>query len=381
MVDVKRRTKLLEKRVAALGVSNGTVEQASGICHENGMRGSDLGNTLRKEWLNDILASGPEEFRQASVDPDANFLAWVKIRSKNRYHVSFRKLAAAQEIYGSQWSVKLHTFIWPQEIALAQRCRLSDNPTLATLSAMFLREAEKDPGGVFADICEIYINKFMESGFDYSPIREMKVPDIRFLPEIPNDLAVFQQYAAAKYEELLEGISREKLEFLAEKAADEEIRDRNLLACRESVVIAREHPLRRMVSVISSADLHKLKPNELYQIEEVFLSELASGKIDIQVGSGSPYGPFIAYFCDKSKREEVLGELSLDLDVLDERQWDIANLTYDWLERLPTDYRKWKKHWKLLMEQWQTEIIEGNREIPMDPVSDFGFFLFKSGLA
>jgi hypothetical protein len=33
------------------------------------------------------------------------------------------------------------------------------------------------------------------------------------------------------------------------------------------------------------------------------------------------------------------------------------------------------------MEQWQTAIVEGDREIPMDPISDFGFFLFKSGLA
>lgn len=381
MLDMKSRTRLLEKRVAALSISNDVIEEASNICQDNGMRGSGLGNLLRKEWLNDILVSSSEDFRQASSDPDTHFLNWISVRSKNRYHVTFRKIEAARETYGSSWTTRLYGFIWPQEIALAQRCRLADNPLLATLSAMFLREAEGNPGEVFSAICELYINKFMETGSDHSSIREMKVSDIRFLDEIPDELALFQQYAAAKYDERLSGMSADKLQALADLAANDEIKDRNLLACRESVVIAREHPLRRMIPVISSADLHRLTPNELYQVEEVFLDRLDGGRIDVQVGSGSPYGPFIGFFADENNRNDVLGTLALDVEVLDQQQWEIANLSYEWLNDLPTDYRKWRKYWRPLMEQWQTAVVEGDREIPMDPVSDFGFFLFKSGLA
>jgi hypothetical protein len=65
----------------------------------------------------------------------------------------------------------------------------------------------------------------------------------------------------------------------------------------------------------------------------------------------------------------------LDIDEAN-TQWEIANISgRRWVKDLPVAFNKWTDIARDEVEKWQLAIVEDRRPVPIDLVSDFGFWL------
>jgi len=381
MVDVEAKAELLRRRVAALALPEGAMREAEEVVAAAGMRLPGAAEELRKEWLNDMVAStDAAEFRHASRDPGRHFVGWASERAKNRFHVTWRAVDAVARRLGADVASRLILVVWPQEIAWAQRMRLSENPVIATKAAMFLRETEGGPAKTFSRIADIYSEAAVRAGYLDSPAQDLSPSDIRFGASLPDFNPLFLRYAARSYAQIVGSMPRDKLEKLAARAARDERHERAEASSASAVASARRFPMRRMLSTVTVAAGLGLSSNELVLAEEAFLARAAAGRVEIDEGGRrSLQSAFVAAIADPLTRAGLFEEAPLP--DFDESQtlWEIANMDRRWLAALPESYSKWSHRFATVMESWQSDIVHGRREAPYDPVCDFGFQLATSG--
>lgn len=382
MVEFEAKAALLRKRVAALSFPEERLAEAQAIVHAAGMRLPDAVATLRKEWLNDMVATTDSaEFRHASRDPAAHFLAWVRERAKNRFHVSWRAVDAVAARMGPEVASRLALVTWPQEIAWAQRLRLAENPVTATKAAMFLREAEGNPSRMFSKIADIYGDVFAKAGYSDHVAQEISPSEIRFADAVPDFNPLFLRYAARSYAEVLSSMPRDRIEILAARAARDERQDRDEIAALAAANATRRFPMRRVLAIISAAIAMGISPNELFLLENGFLKQVEQGSVEVAEGGRTPQAAFVTAISNDTKRAELVAT-SVRPDVEDaEIMWDVVHLDRRWLDAMPESYRKWSHVWVRLMENWQADIVEERREAPFDLISDFGFYLMENASA
>lgn len=379
MVSIEAKTKILKRRVEALQLPDGTVKEVEQILHAEGMKLPGAAESLRLEWLNDMVAhESAAEFGHAARNPRQHFIEWAKVRAKRRYHVTYRSVAVVERRMGSSVATQIAMMVWPQEIAWAQRMRLDRNPLVATKAGLFLREAEGQPGKVFEKIADVYSNACLKPDYADHPAHSMSASEIRLSSSVPEFTPLFLRYAARAYADKLHGMSRETLAKFASVAARDEQEDRDLEAGRQSARIAQLSPMRRMLPVISAARSAGLSSNQLCQLEKVFVTLLERGSVKVEAGTGSPHASFMSVIGDPVRRNGMLlaspprvaGE---DPDSL---AWEVVNLKPgSWLATLPVSFTRMANRLPQAMEAWQIEIAEERREPPLDAVSDFGFFL------
>jgi len=379
MVSVEAKTRILKRRVEALQLPEGTMKEVEQILQAEGMKLPGAAEALRVEWLNDMVAhESAAEFGHAARNPRQHFVEWARVRAKRRYHVSYRSVGVVERRLGSSVATQIAMMVWPQEIAWAQRMRLDRNPLVATKAALFLREAEGQPGKVFEKIADAYSNACLKPDYADHPAHSMSASEIRFSSFVPEFTPLFLRYAARAYADRLHGMTRETLAKLAAVASRDEQEDRDTEAGRQSARIAQLSPMRRMLPVISAAHSARMSPNELCQLEKVFVTLLERGSIKVEAGTGSPHATFMSVIADPARRNGMLlaspargaGE---DPDSL---AWEVVNLKAGaWLPTLPESFARMATRLAPAMEAWQIEIAEERREAPLDAVSDFGFFL------
>lgn len=381
-VSIEAKARLLRRRVAALSLPPEAITEAAGIIEANGMKLPGATETLRIEWLNDMVATdSPAKFGHAARNPRVHFVEWAKQRSLNRYHVTYRSVDAVARRLGADAASRLAMVIWPQEIAWAQRMRTFSNPSVATKAALFLREAEGRPGHVFEKLADVFSDAFIKSDYTGNPAHALSVSDIRFSSSIPEFTPLFLRYAARAYSEKLLGMSRDRITGLAVIAARDEMSDRNFEAAQYSSKIVKASPMRRMVPLIAAAMRCGISPNEMFMLEMAFVTRLDSGLIPIELGTGSPHAAFLREIENPESRAELLLaapplQESHEPDIL---AWGVVNLRpASWLREIPDSIRILSDKPKALMERWQVEIAEDRRSAPIDPVSDFGFFQLES---
>lgn len=375
-VSIEAKTRILRRRVAALEIAPDVVAQAEQIVRGEGMKLPNATESLRVEWLNDLIAGEASEFGLAARDPGAHFLGWVRVRARNRYHVTYRSVDVVARRLGADAASRFTLVAWPQEIAWAQRMRLDRNPIVATKAALFLRETEGQPGKVFERIADIFAEARLKTDYAVHVVHGMSPSEIRTASSVADFTPLFLRYAARAYADRLLGMSREKFEALAVVAARDEIAERDAEAGRQSAGIARSSPMRRMLPIIVEAMTMRLTANQLFVLENVFVDQIERGEVAVETGTGSPHAAFVSAIADTARRNAMLieGAARVTEDV-DSLAWEVVNLKQTWLSSLPDAYRRMTTKLLPAMESWQVEIAEDRREAPFDPVSDFGFFL------
>lgn len=377
MIDTETQKRLLRKRVEALSFPDSLLVEASEIIRNSGMKVADAVTNLRKEWLNDLVATTDSiEFKRAVSNPGAHFLAFVGERAKKPYHVTYRAVEAVARRFGSDLASRFTHIVWPQEIAWAQRLRLDVNPNTATRAAMFLRETEGNPAKIFSKIADLYSDAVAKIGYTENPAHELSVVEIRFDDIVPEFNPLFLKYASRHYSEILQNMSRDKVEILAARAAKDERQDRSLITARKVVETTRRFPMRRLPNVISLAKSIELTSNELYQIEKSFLVKMERGEIELEQGLNSPHIAFVSTMLDENSRNELLSISHLPDVNFSNIQWEVANISgRRWVKDLPPAYSKWTDIAQNEVEKWQLAIVEERRPVPFDLISDFGFWL------
>lgn len=375
MFDTDVKANLLRKRVSRLQLAPETMAKAESVLAETALSMAGAAEQLRKEWLNDLVASTDAgAFSHATRDPDNHFLAWLKDRARNPFHVSYRAVDSLAQRLGPEIAARVALVIWPQEIAWAQRFRVSENPVTATKAAMFLREAVGNPSRLFGKIADLYGDALIKSSYsdhiahDYSPI------DIRLEPDMPEFSPLFLTYAARSYSDLLLEMPREKIEALANRAHKDEMNDRGLIEAQNALEKIERFPMRRMQSVVSLSISLGLTPNSLFLAETGFLSLLKDGEISIVDDAVATFASLLSSDIDRERLIHLGDKPTIDAE---EIQWGIAHLDKNWLSKLPSSQQKEGKSLLPYMEKWQFAIVEDQRETPYDPISDFCFFLSK----
>lgn len=378
MIDIEAKKRLISKRVASLAFEDSVLEEASRIIISVGMKLPDAASALRKEWLNDMVATTEAaEFRHAIRDPGAHFLNWVRERAKHPYHVTYRAVRSVSQRFGPEIAAKMTHVIWPQEIAWAQRLRLSDNPHIATKAALFLRDAEGNPAKVFQKISDLYSEAATTVDYFDNPVHEISPSEIRFMDELPEFNPLFLRYVTRSFSDVLHTMTRERIELLATRAAKDERREKALISAHRAVQTTRKFPMRRVLSIMLFAINNGISPNELYLLEGSFLQALENGDIELEQGSLTPQVAFISSITTKIQREKLLLTAPVSDFEPNSMIWTIANMDKRWLDEVPESYRKWSSQWATELPKWQISIVEEDREAPHDPISDFGFWLMQ----
>jgi len=374
MMDTESRARLLRKRVAALQIPPETMAEAEKVVEAAGLKISGAADNLRKEWLNDLVAStDAAAFRHAARDPSSHFLDWLAERARTPYHVSYRAVDSAAQRLGPEVAARVAMVVWPQEIAWAQRLRLSENPVTATKAAMFLREAAGNPARLFGKIADLYGDAVTKSGYSDNPAQDLSPHDIRFSPEVPEFSPLFLLYAARSYSDVLLDMTRDRIEILAQRAARDENEERRRIEAEKAVGSIRRFPMRRIFSVISSSVTMGLSANKLYLAEIGFVGLLESGDIEADNGVAT----FVSMISSAETRQKLFAAAKTPDTTPEEIQWGIAHLERGWIDDLPESFRKRAMNLQPAMEAWQVEVVEERREAPYDPVSDFGFFMIE----
>lgn len=377
MLDARQKTSLISRRVQALNFNQSVFREAEGIVERAGIKLPDAAQELWREWLNDMVATeNNEEYRLAVRDPGLHFLNWLKVRATKRFHVTWRALEKLSLTYGPGVSTRF-MIVWQQEVAWAQRMRMFDNPHVAVRAALFLRETEGNPSKTFLALSEIYAASASQLEYFDNPAQEMSPDEIRFSEELPDFSPLFLQYAAKAYQTTLESFDREKIRLLANRARQDELLERDLEVARDMARMTRSFPMRRSMSVINAAIGHGVGPNRLFLIENAYVDKIERGEIRIDRGTRTPQTDFLAVLADKKRRAALLSAAVAPPDDEPDREaarFEIARLGRTWLEALPDAFRA-RPDLEARMRRWQVEIVEMNRHVPYDRISDFGFFV------
>jgi hypothetical protein len=374
--DGKAIAQIARDRAAALQVSAETVAEARKVVATAGMLGVDAAERLRKEWFNDVFGDRDNrDFKAASADPDGHFLEWLRERVLNPFHVTYRAVERAARRHGAEAAMKLATVVWQQEVAWAQRLRRDRNQRIAVLSAMFLREAVSNPFKAFGRIADAYADALTDDP-DYarSACHDLTPSEIRERPESHDWTPLFLRISERAYRDILSEMSRTKLEALAERAARDEAKDLATLGTRRAAVSMLKSPLSRMAGVISSAIAAGLDSNDLVTAERRFAERLASGAIELPKGAFIPYREFLDFVAAEGAVAEPPLESEEELRIARVDCLDMA-----WLDqRVPEDFARFGALRKEKFENWKADVVAGVRPGPIDPVSDYGFFLIAS---
>lgn len=377
MVDVASKTRLLKKRIEDLAFPEEIKAIAKGIIDNAGLNIPDAVEMLQKEWLSDtVMTKNTIHFRAAKRDPGAHFLDWVKSRAKHPFHVTYRSVENVTLRLGPEVAARIAHVIWPQEIAWAQRLRLSQNPMLATKAAMFLREAMGNPAKMFERIADLYADSYAKVEYADNEVQDLSPLEIRFSSSVPEFNPLFLVHVSRKYSELIHSMPMDRIELLAARAAKDEQSERSRISAAKIAEHSRRFPMRRMMNVISFAHSAGISPNELHKLEDQFLALLENGEIDTDQAMQTAHTPFVALLSDIEKRCELL-QVASDVDFdPDTIIWNIAHLDRHWLDSLPHSYQEWDRL-AAKMLAWQMDVVKECRDIPSDPISDFGFWLIE----
>lgn len=366
-------TDVIRERAAALAVSAEAVREAQSLAAAAGLPGNDAGERLRREWLNDLVSDPEHEERaRASAQPDAHFMEWVQTRVRNPFHVTYRAVGKVARKQGDDIAMRMVNITWSQEIAWAQRLRLDDNPRVAVLSALFLREASSDPAKLFVEIANTYETALSEEPGYVSSVNHALTPE-----EIRSGAGdalwnpLFLQYAGRAYAEVLNAMARSRLEALAARARRDEETDRARMAVQDMVRRLRLHPLSRLVGVISATAELGLGSNDLLDLESRFLAEVERGEIKIDGNDVPIYRLLIGFV--RRNAGDVGAPLSGEQAALLVARVD--TLGQRWIDRLPADFKPLNATRKANFEGWKADVLSGLRPPPLDPVLDYGFYL------
>lgn len=367
-------TGLIRQWCEKLRLKQETEEEARATISTAGLPGDKLYEVLYKEWLNDLLADiRGKELKKAGRNPDEHFMSWLRWRVAHPYYVSYRYLDRATRFYGADNALRFVTIIWKQEIAWAKSLRKDENPRIAVVSALFLREAINDTGGVFSRLMELYVKRVAEDPeYPYRPEHDLDPDEIRFLKEHDSLwMPLYLDYGNERYGKRIKEMDRSIMRKLAEKAKGEEERELSATVQRKVAQRLREQPLCEVLTVIARARRLGLSSNDLVRAERAFIKEVEKGRVILKSHSGLPYKEF-AEFLERP-------DIDVSSVASDEEEADLLQpvelLGKHWLDRLPEDFRHLGATKRQNFSLWKDLIIAGKRDLPANYVADYAFLL------
>lgn len=364
----------LRLKLKSLELHPSTLVSAQGIVDASQLAARDTLARLRREWTNDTLHRD-EIFQEAMKNPDENFLTWLSARVQDPHHVSYRAVEKAARLYSTDFANLMHFVKWRQEVAWAQRLRADDNDRIAVLSFLFFTSSTADPSKAFLGLCESYMISLDGAVAYPNHINHKLTPEAILDGEgeqgwVPLFVCYAERAAGRQLIEMPPGHFTK----LAERARNDEWTARNLRNARKVAGQIRQNPMSRLPGLIFEAVRYSLGSNDLVALEAAFLDEIEAGTI--AVTAADAYSAFIRYLQGHSgDRLAPPGEPECM-----RRIESIRKLNNEWLNGLSSDLRQFGGGDGRLLAQWRMSVMRGDREAPVDPLVDYGFFLLERTL-
>lgn len=374
MITDIQKAESLKRRLLPLILS----DEAMAVIAGDVKRNPRQVKTLYQEWITDVASYEQKEYTPAARDPESHFRRWLDIRMQNPYHISDAILKLVRRRYNIDFTTKFYMIIWWQEIAWAQRHRLSDNAFTASKAGFFLAKAESDPKEVFQRMADLYADAAMTAEYRNSPLQELSPEEIRHTDGFPDFTPLFLQYTNKFLMNKLSTLSQEQIIQTAQAAARKERAERLKTMTERAIINAERFPMCRDLSVIRIALNQGLKSNDLFLVEKVFLDRLRDGSMTVSPGSITPQTSFVTMLADKAVLRTALKEAHAHYGHLFQGPdiYFIVGLQRSFINELPESYG-YINNLMHKLGSWQTALFEETRPMPYDPQCDFGFFLLE----
>lgn len=321
---------------------------------------------LQREWSMDcLLLDGPSVPRPVHSNMPS-FSTWMEERVLTPYAVSRTKLATAGHLYGEDVAMGAMIVAWPSEVALAEVWRRLAGDVECCLAHAWLRSSAKDPGNAFLDFVEAMcheprVGALRGHGFPRDLEAMTTLPDV--------GRPIFLRIAEVEFLKTLINRPPAQIAVMAERiraiAAEEIQADSNRDEARKVAALC---PHYRISVLAQAADVGAVSDEVLAALDYVLE----------RVRAGERHGvPWHVVLSNRVPRH--LGSaVNITDDEALQRRSVVSRLGHEWLGALPEDWTGWhdgRACGPVMAGQWVSEVTEGKRRPPLDPVLDYGVWL------
>ena len=334
-----------------------------------------LFNSYYKEWINDTIYQRDKPiYQEAKRNPDDVFLRWLSERISSPYWFSRRIVDSVKDQYGEEIALLFSEVKWQQEIAWAQHMRLSNDDKIAIMGELFLESIKKDAGKIFKMIVAYYIDNHAISKEEHSYL-EFSIDDIMEVDINTNDfhyIPLWLEFSHIEFKEFMEkNLTSDKIKLLAKKIrSDAKNQYRQSLIDKRISYLLKWRPV-LMVSVLQEAIEHNMSSDDLLLAEKDFLERIKNG--EFQQTDIPLWKIFIKHLPKYAETASLPDE-----EESQKRLQMVSNLTPDFLNEIPTDFKFVQKSLMDKLSSWFEAIKHHNRIPPKDFIVDFGLWIFET---
>ncbi|CAH1688528.1 conserved hypothetical protein [Hyphomicrobiales bacterium] len=330
---------------------------------------------LHMEWFNDVVCDASRR-ASAAQDPDGSYRAWLAQRVRDPFAVSYRTYDKMKRRWNIESVNLMINVVWHQEIAWAQRTRLSPDDRDAFLANLFLVAAAKDPSRECLRLAEAREIAAQDPAYATAIEHDFPPGQIRMDPNIgarfvPLWLRTYRFQTA----ERLNTMNGTQMMHLAEKVRQMEKQERRVIVAERAVAACRRNPISRMIGVISVAIEVGWDADLLVAAEQLFLEKLLKGELTLAPDTGLPYTEFTQFV--RTTPAEALADLTgPEFNLTSEA--DLFSVVADsrgFVNALPDNYHNLGAAEVEVFRAWLAPLATRKRAVPRDLVVDYGFHL------
>lgn len=364
---------LIRLRREALRLAPATLDAAGAILANKGWKESDAVSWLHREWFNDLVVY-EAQFKVAAMDPDGAFLAWIRKRSEDPYHVTPRAIEHVGNRYGSDVANLFQYMRWPQEIAWARYLREDEDHVTAVMSALFLTDVRRNPGKIFRKLVDVYIETSAEDiGYHRHPNHELSEDEILAgKGTMLNWDPLFLRYARQSFRTLIERFSPGRLAKLARVASQESDRERQRERIARCVEYIARRPLSCRITTLHIAREERMSSNDLVACERAFTEALERGDIPLPDNETTLDTAFFEWMRGGDYRPD-----NPDAEETRRRIASLALIDRSWMEKLSPDIRDLGATRARLFSSWRADVMTGRRPPPLCLATDYSLYVLE----
>jgi hypothetical protein len=364
--------------ISKLYIDDLTKQQVEDYCDEHSYEFSntDIFKYLKREWINEVFSLGrqSEEFQTILSHPSSHFYAWTVERVKNPFSVSSRIVHKLSKKYGFEFVSMMEKIRWKQEISWARKMRSDHDKVVCILSAIFLISAKKNPNKYFEYITDTAFDILEDENFFENDMLNMREDEILSSDFSSHDWTpIFLRFSKKHFESIISKMSDQKIEFAAKKACEDFANERYFEDLDKNLNLVNRFPLSSRLLVAMRARKMDITSNELVECEKQFKNDLKNKKY-IQDINKTIDQDFISWL-----RTAPIKEVILDRKQKKQFKQNVSIINSYWIDNLPSDLKDLGGEGREIFSKWRSQVLSEQREPPIDPVTDYLFYLIEEG--
>jgi hypothetical protein len=323
------------------------------------------------EWLEEKIIT-----KNTKLNYDDQFKLWFNKRIRTLYFINRPILEKLIDIHGKEDSYLFYEKKWSQEVALAQKMRLSDNIKISVLAHIFLSDIQNNLKNMLSSIIEIYKSEGQKDKlYMNSNIHHMNYHEILTSKNWDTFKPLWLRYSLKEYKKDINKLSSKEisdLHLVSRQLAFDEIKYRKI---DRYLNILEENKILFLSSILSFANKNNLSADQLYWIKNKFYYDLKSGNILIFKENKSYWHSFLNYI---KINKNIIPDIIITKKEQMKRIKNIEHLTNNWIESAKKNIILLEDSRQEIFNSWMFEVIHRKTRIPSnDFMLDYILYFLK----